>query len=141
MTAVATAAEVFATYVDRLNASDVDGVMELFDSTVVVPEVIQERFGTEDGTGHAAARNYITTTVVGLSGKLDVLRIATSGEWAYGVLTIRNALATNLGLARIRGIDELHVVGGRIVEFRFIPDTTDNETATYFQAVANASAD
>lgn len=127
---------VFTQYVKLVNAGDIDGVMELFDDGVVTSELVA---GMYPGGRHVdALRRYIHETIIEAHGVLTTVRVATSGDWVYGVLEVRSDMVKNVGVERLVGIDELEVKGNRITSFRFLPNVLDAQTQKFFQPILGA---
>ncbi|MEW2272649.1 hypothetical protein GTY41_21865 [Streptomyces sp. SID685] len=118
----------FTAYVERVNAGDLEAVMELFDdSATTVGSIVEALPGDRQVD---SIRQYINEMVTGRNGTLKAIRVARADNWVYALLEVRSDMMAGLGVECAKGIDELEVKNNRITSFRFLPDATDPQTQT-----------
>ncbi|TXT39977.1 MAG: hypothetical protein FD135_1729 [Comamonadaceae bacterium] len=123
------ATEVFERYVTAANAGDMAAV-----KTLISPDVERSDFVgcRPEMDNPSCLAHYVQTTIVDPKGRLTVLRRTTEGDTITAVLEVRSEASRRVGIERIVGRDIVRVENGLIKSFRFVPDFTDEATATFF---------
>ncbi|WP_341887235.1 nuclear transport factor 2 family protein [Variovorax sp. YR752] len=122
-------AEVFDRYVAAVHAADMPAVRALIGASVERSDFAGCR---PEMDNPACLAHYIEATVVKPGARLTERRRNVDGETVTAELEVRSPLYTRAGAERIVGRDIVRVRDGRIVAFRFLPDFSDEPTATFF---------
>lgn len=126
---------VFKAYVAAVNSGQIGDVMDLFDPNVEASPMVRQAYRQDGGDDWAAIKAYIESAVINNDGEIKIVRIATVGDWVYGVHEVRSKFVAGLGISRLRGIDEVQVKNGKITSFRVILDPSDTDTAKMLRSV------
>lgn len=125
------AKKVFESYVQNVNAGNLEAIMDLFDTSVTIPPQLKMLF--QGDAPKETLRNYIGKTVIAANGEMEIVRIAVTPDgWAYGDLVLASDMVRQFGQERICGIDQILVREGKIVDFKFMPNILDEQTRAYY---------
>ena len=122
-------AEVFDRYLAAVHAADMAAVRGL-----ISPGVERSDFAgcRPEMDNPACLAHYIETTVLKPRARMTERGRQVQGDTVVSDLEVRSPLYTQAGAERILGRDIVRVRDGRIVGFRFVPDFSDEATATFF---------
>jgi hypothetical protein len=77
--------------------------------------------------------SYLEQTVVTQHTQLLPLKTTAAGSTVVVTLEVRNDLTRAAGVERFTGTDHIKVNHGKIVDFAFVPDSTDPQTVRFFK--------
>jgi hypothetical protein len=121
--------QAFERYVAAVNASDMAAVSALISDRVERSDYVR---CTPDMDNKACLIAYVKETVVGPEGRINTLKTEVHGDTVQALLEVSSKTARGFGLKRIKGTDVVQVKDGLIVAFHFVPDFSDDQTATFF---------
>ena len=121
--------EVFDRYLIAVHAGDMDAVRAM-----IAPDVERSDYAgcRAEMDNPTCLAHYIETTVVKPRARMTELRRRVEGDTLFSDLEVRSPLYEQAGAPRILGQDIVRVRDGSIVAFRFVPDFSDDATATFF---------
>lgn len=129
VTPTVTPSEVFDRYLIAVHAGDMGAVRAM-----IAPDVERSDFvGCQaEMDNPTCLAHYIEATVVTPGARMTEVRRRVEGDTVFSDLEVRSPLYEQAGAPRILGQDIVRVRDGRIVAFRFVPDFSDDATATFF---------
>lgn len=125
-------AAVFDSYLQAVHARDMESVMALISDDVAR---VNYPGCTPDMDNKACLATYVQQAVVDAAGEIVVQSVAVQGDTLLAKLELRSDLTRRAGVERALGTDRLRVLDNHIVEFAFIPDFADEQTATFFASL------
>jgi hypothetical protein len=120
---------IFDRYVSAVHAGDMGAIRSL-----ISPQVERSDFPgcRPEMSNPDCLAHYIEATVVAPKARITVVNRLTSGATLTAFIEVRSDLYTKNGVERILGRDIVRSSSGLIDAFRFVPDFSDESTATFF---------
>ncbi len=121
------------TYINAINANDIEAVMALFSPTATLENSpyrpIQPKIGVD------LIREYITETIINQHGKLHLLSVFEHENVVEAKVEVRSKRITQAGFERIIGTEKFNMKNSLIQEFTFEMDLKDGDTLSFLHHV------